>query len=76
MSISALAPIAQTARLLTPSFQGRRPSAVHASVFDRLEWLFALDQTMDGCNDNDAPDKAVICAQEIAANSLIPEQFK
>jgi hypothetical protein len=53
-----------------------RPAAVHASVFERLERLFALDFTTAGCNGTPAPGKAVICAREIAANSLVPELVK
>ncbi|HEX8401983.1 MAG TPA: DUF2235 domain-containing protein [Allosphingosinicella sp.] len=57
-------------------YRGSKPAALHPSVFDRLEWLFALDQTTPGCDGTAAPNKAVICAQEIAANSLVPELEK
>lgn len=57
-------------------YLGDTPAAVHASVFDRLEWLFALDKTTAGCDGTPPPNKAVICAQEIAANSLVPELEK
>jgi hypothetical protein len=51
-------------------------AAVHASVFDRLEWLFALDETTAGCKGTTAPGKPVICAEEIASHSLVPELLK
>jgi len=52
------------------------PARVHASVFDRLEWLFALDVVTDGCNGSRAPGKPVLCAEEIAALGLVPELMK
>jgi hypothetical protein len=56
--------------------EGKR-ATVHASVFDRLEWLFALDKGIAGCDGiRPPPGKPVICAQEIAANSLVPELVK
>jgi hypothetical protein len=57
-------------------YQGAKPAAVHASVLDRLEWLFALDRSTAGCDGKPVPGKAVLCAQEIAANSLVPELVK
>lgn len=53
-----------------------RRTAVHASVFDRLEWLFALDETTPGCDGAPAPGKPVICAEEIASHGLVPELLK
>lgn len=53
-----------------------KPAAVHASVLDRLERLFALDPVTPGCDGKAPPGKPVICAQEIAANSLVPELVK
>jgi hypothetical protein len=48
-------------------------TAVHASVFDRLEWLFALDPVTPGCDGSTPPGKPVICAREIASHGLVPE---
>jgi uncharacterized protein (DUF2235 family) len=55
---------------------GPKKLAIHASVFDRLEWLFALDRITPGCNDEKRPGKSVLCAKEIASHSLIPELQK
>lgn len=54
-----------------------RPAAVHVSVFERLERLFALDETIAGCKEGTTPPgKPVICAEEIASYSLVPELVK
>jgi uncharacterized protein (DUF2235 family) len=50
--------------------------AIHASVFDRLEWLFALDWETLGCRGTEPPGKPVLCAKEIASHALIPELQK
>lgn len=52
------------------------PVAVHASVFDRLERLFALDGATPGCNGGAATGKPVLCARQIASHGLIPELLK
>ena len=58
-------------------YGANKPAAVHASVFDRLEWLFALDETTLGCKKGtQPPNKRVICAEEIASHSLVPELLK
>jgi uncharacterized protein (DUF2235 family) len=49
---------------------------VHASVFDRLERLFALDASTPGCNNGVAAPNPVICAREIASYGLVPELLK
>jgi hypothetical protein len=53
-----------------------KPIAVHASVIDRLEWLFALDKITPGCGGTKAPGEPVICAEEIASHGLVPELLK
>jgi hypothetical protein len=53
-----------------------KPAAVHASVFERLERLFALDETTAGCRGTRAPGKPVLCAKEIASHGLVPELQK
>ncbi len=53
-----------------------KPIAIHASVLDRFEQLFALDYVTPGCDGTKAPGNPVICAQEIASHGLIPELYK
>lgn len=57
---------------------GPTPISIHASVLDRLEWLFALDEVTPGClgSGEPAPGKPVICARELARYGLLPELWK
>lgn len=54
-----------------------KPLAVHASVVERLDRLFWLDKSTARCEkDKKGPGKPVICAEEIASHSLVPEMRK
>lgn len=51
------------------------PLAVHASVIDRLEWLFLLDGRAADCN-RKRQGPPLLCAQELASYGLVPELLK
>lgn len=56
---------------------GIAPIALHASVLDRMEFLFALDARFARCSGTDLKLGAdLLCAQELASYGLIPELFK
>lgn len=59
------------------AYGATKPLRIHASALDRLEWLFALDDYAGRCSPSGrGSGVALLCAQELASHSLVPELIK
>ena len=53
------------------------PIKIHASVLDRLEWIFAIDKLDSRCSGKGRIEgKPLLCAEELSSYSLVPEMYK